>query len=348
MSINSVTVDFKTLARDWGVTPEAAAVHADAIVWDATFPFGPSCGSVKSHINSLKMMRSHGSDVVLVTTAGDPENMANTVRKIADDAAMLRAHSGWCRQAYSIADIQEARKEGKISVVFSFQGTVPFERSVSLVELYYRLGVRQALMAYNQKNHVGDGCHERSDGGLSRFGIELVREMNRVGMLVDCTHTGYRTARDVFEVSDAPVIFSHSNPRVLTDHERNIPDDLIDACAGSGGVIGVNGVNIFLGAGIVTPEVLFRHIDYIVQRVGPDHAGIGLDYVSEPETLIALVRASASRYPGKQGYETEIAFASPMMLPKLTEHMLNSGYSAENVRMILGGNWLRVAERVWR
>lgn len=348
MSIKSVTVDFGKLAQVWDVTPEAAAVHANAIVWDATFPFGPSCGSAKSHINSLKMMRSHGSDVVLVTTASDPENMADTVRKIADDTAMLKEHCGWCKQAYSISDIQEARKGGQISVVFSFQGTVPFERTVSLVELYYRLGVRQALMAYNQKNHVGDGCHERSDGGLSRFGIQLVREMNRVGMLVDCTHTGYRTARDVFEVSSTPVIFSHSNPRALTDHERNIPDDLIDACAGSDGVIGINGVNIFLGVESVTPEALFRHIDYIVQRVGSDHVGIGLDYVSDRETLIALVRASASRYPEKQGYETEIEFASPTMLPKLTEHMLNRGYSSEDVGMILGGNWFRVAGSVWR
>ena len=90
-------------------------------------------------------------------------------------------------------------------------------------------------MAYNQKNHVGDGRHERGDGGLSRFGVELVREMNWVGMLVDCTHTGYRTARDVFDVSSAPVIFPYSNPRTCRSPAR-YPDDLIDACARSGAV----------------------------------------------------------------------------------------------------------------
>jgi membrane dipeptidase len=347
LSSNDVTADHLQLAKNWGITAEAARIHAEAMVWDATFPFGPSCGSPQAHVKSLNLMRSQGCDVVLVTTASDQDDMAATVRKIANDAALLRAESGWCRQAFALSDIREARQKGQISVVFSFQGTVPFERTISLVEVYYRLGVRQALMAYNQKNHVGDGCHERNDGGLSRFGIELVREMNRVGMLVDCTHTGYRTARDVFEVSSAPVIFSHSNPRALADHERNIPDDLIDACARSGGVIGVNGVNIFLGA-LVVPETLFRHIDYIVQRVGPDHVGIGLDYVSEPDTLIALVKASASKYPEDQGYETEINFAAPTLLPKLTEHMLNRGYSSRDVGMILGGNWFRVAEAVWR
>jgi membrane dipeptidase len=347
LSTKDVSVNLRQLAQDWGIAAEAARVHAEAIVWDATFPFGPSCGSAQAHVKSLELMRSQGCDVVMVTTASDQDDMAATVRKIAADTELLRAQSEWCRQAYSISDIQEARQTGRISVVFSFQGTVPFERTVSLVEVYYRLGVRQALMAYNQKNHVGDGCHERNDGGLSRFGIELVREMNRVGMLVDCTHTGYRTARDVFEVSSAPVIFSHSNPRALADHERNIPDDLIDACARSGGVIGINGVNIFLGASVM-PETLFRHIDYIVQRVGPEHVGIGLDYVSEPDTLIALVKASASKYPENQSYETEIDFAAPTLLPRLTEHMLKRGYSPRDVGMILGGNWFRVAEAVWR
>lgn len=329
------------------MTVEAAAIHAEALVWDATFPFGPSCGSPKAHVNTLKLMRSQGCNVVAITTASDQEDMAAAVRKIGSDIALLREEAEWCRQAMSISDIREARREGRISAVFSFQGTVPFERTVSLVEVYYRLGVRQALMAYNQKNHVGDGCHERSDGGLSRFGIELVREMNRVGMLVDCTHTGYRTARDVLEVSSAPVVFSHSNPRALADHERNIPDDLIDACARSGGVVGVNGVNIFLGSR-VTPEAFFRHIDYMVQRVGPDHVGIGLDYVSEPRTLIELVKASASKYPENQSYEAEIEFAAPTLLPKLTEYMLGRGYNAGDIAKILGGNWLRVAEAVWK
>jgi membrane dipeptidase len=335
------------LELKWDISPESARLHADSIVWDATFPFGPSCGHMQAHVNSLKAMRDQGCDVVMVTTVSDPEDMAATMRKIANDNALIRAQSAWCRQAFSISDIEAARQQGQISVVFSFQGTVPFERSVALVEVYYRLGVRQALMAYNQKNHVGDGCHERNDGGLSRFGIELVREMNRVGMLVDCTHTGYRTAREVFDVSSAPVIFSHSNPRALTDHERNIPDDLIDACARSGGVIGINGVSIFLGDSS-TVETLFRHIDYVVQRVGAHHVGIGMDYVSEPATLMALVKANVGRYPENQSYEADIEFGGPKLWPKLTEHMLARGYSAENVAMILGGNWFRVAKAVWR
>src|SRR5690606_26602133 len=101
---------------------------------------------------------------------------------------------------------------------------------------------------------------ERTDAGLSSFGREVVREMERVGMLVDCTHTGYRSSMDVLEMATRPVVFSHSNPRVLHDHERNITDEQARACARTGGVIGVNGLGHFLG-GEATAENLFRHID---------------------------------------------------------------------------------------
>src|SRR5690606_16000592 len=162
-----------------------------------------------------------------------------------------------------------------LAIVFHFQGTNPFGRDLGMVEVFYRLGIRHALMAYNQKNAVGDGCHERTDGGLTRFGLALVREMNRVGMLVDCSHSGYRTTMDA---SEAPVTCSPPNARALADPQRTSRDDQAKACAATGGVIGVNGIGIFLGGNEVSADALFRHIDYFVQLVGPQHVGLGLDY----------------------------------------------------------------------
>ncbi len=190
-------------------------------------------------------------------------------------------------------DVLRAKREGRLGVVFTFQGTLAFERNAELVELFYRLGIRQALMAYNQRNHVGDGCHERTDAGLSRLGVEVVREMNRVGMLVDCTHTGYRTTMDVFEVAEGPVVFSHSNARALADHERNIADEQARACARTGGVVGVNGISLFLG-GPPDAAGMFRHVDHWVQLLGAAHVGLGLDFVSDPEPLLAIVRARSA------------------------------------------------------
>ena len=109
--------------------------------------------------------------------------------------------------------------------------------------LYHRLGVRQALFADNLNNAAGGGCHDE-DRGLTDFGRAVVQEMNRAGMLVDCSHSAYRTTMEAMEVSSAPVVFSHSNPKALWDHGRNIRDDQIKACAATGGVVGVNGLGL--------------------------------------------------------------------------------------------------------
>ena len=124
------------------------------------------------------------------------------------------------------------------------------------------------LLVYNRRNLAGSGCHDPEDEGLTDLGRAILAEMDRVGMVKCCSHTGYRTAREILDSTDRPVIFSHSNPRALRDHPRNIPDDLIRACAATGGVVGINGVGLFLGTGPPTAEVIVRNIDYVAQLVG--------------------------------------------------------------------------------
>lgn len=332
----------------WNISEAAAALHRDALVWDNTFPFGPSCGAHSAHVQTLERMRASGYSCVTLTNASDNEDMPLAMKKIAHDLRFFRRFPDRFIMVETADDIPRAKREGKLAVVFSFQGTLPFDRDVGFVEMYYRLGVRQALMAYNQKNNVGDGCHERTDAGLSRFGVDVVREMNRVGMIVDCTHTGYRTTMDVFEVAEGPVIFSHSNPRALWDHERNIRDDQAKACARTGGVVGINGVGIFMGQNDIRSETLFRQIDYWVNLIGPEHVGIGMDCVSDKKVLFELVHAKAEKYPAGQNYEGGSDFAWPEQVPELTDLMLRHGYPEAHIRGILGGNWLRVARQVWK
>lgn len=333
---------------DWGISEQAAALHRDAIVWDNTFPFGPSCGSHVAHVGTLERMRASGYTCVSLTNASDNEDMPLAMKKLAHDSGFFRRFPDRFVVVERAEDILRAKREGKLAVVYSFQGTLPFDRDVGFVEMYYRLGVRMALMAYNQKNNVGDGCHERTDAGLSRFGVDVVREMNRVGMIVDCSHTGYRTSMDVFEAAIGPVVFSHSNARALVDHERNIRDDQAKACARTGGVVGINGVGIFLGDNDSSAESMFRHLDYWVSLIGPDHVGLGIDCVSDKQVLMSLVRAKADKYPTGQSYDRDVAFGWPEQVPQLTETMLRRGYGEAQVRGILGGNWLRVAREVWK
>lgn len=320
----------------------------ESVVWDNTLPFGPSCGSQAAHARTLEQMHAVGYTCVALTTASDNHDMADAMRKIAVDNRFFRENSDLYIRVESADDVMRAKREGKLGVVYSFQGTLPFDRDAGFVEMYYRLGVRMALMAYNQKNHVGDGCHERTDCGLSRLGIEVVREMNRVGMLVDCSHTGYRTTMDVFEVAEGPVIFSHSNARALVDHERNIRDDQARACARTGGVIGINGNGYFLGNNDISAENMFRHLDHFVQLVGPAHVGFGVDTVSDMTPLLEIINRNKSKYPAESGYVSEPAAGGPELVPAVAKLMIAHGYDEDAVRAILGGNWLRVARQVWK
>ena len=205
---------------------------------------------------------------VSLTVVLDGESVEETVRGIAENRAFFRAHAEQFILVESVDDVLRAKREGKLAVGFNFQGTESIGRDINLVEVYCKLGVRQMLMAYTQGNAVGGGCHERVDAGLTRFGVELVQEMNRVGVLVDVSHTGYRTSMDVFEVSPGPVIFSHSNPYALFEHGRNIRDDQIKACARSGGVIGIVGCDQFMVDAGPTTEGLLNMIDYHAEVAG--------------------------------------------------------------------------------
>ena len=205
------------------------------------------------------------------------------------------------------------------------------------------------MLSYNAKNLVGDGCAERTDCGLSRWGIELIEEMNRVGMLVDGTHSGYRTTMEALEITDSPFIFSHSNAWSVFEHYRNIKDDQIKACASTGGVIGINGLGEFLDDHDATTQSMFKHIDYIANLVGPEYVGLGLDYVRDVDGFWDWVRYNDFMWPKNEKQErTNSRFAQPEQVLELVDLMLNSGYSESDAKAILGGNFRRVCEQVWK
>ena len=192
--------------------------------------------------------------------------------------------------------------------------------------------------------------------GLSEFGRQIIDEMKRVGIVACCTHTGYKTARDVLEYSQNPVIFSHSNPRALVDHQRNIPDELMKACAGTGGVVGINGIGLFLGEELANPETMVRHIDYAVQLIGASHVSVGLDFSVDSSTLnLDLTKPSDKLpqhfdkyFPPGNGYESGVTIVQPEQIPRITEGLMKLNYSEADIRCILGENLLRIARKVWR
>ena len=316
------------------------------IVWDnhACLPLR----DVDDWLPGLSRYREAGVDVVTVNIGDSLVPLETLIRTAASIRHFVHAHPENYLMGLTPADLRAAKASGRLAVCLDVEGVQAIGRQVSLVEFLYEIGVRWMLMVYNRRNLAGSGCHDPDDEGLTGLGRAILGEMDRVGMVKCCSHTGYRTAREILDSTDRPVIFSHSNPRRLRDHPRNIPDDLIKACAATGGVVGINGVGLFLGDGPPTAEVIVRNIDYVVQLVGARHVGIGLDYMFRSSELNEPGRGGKEMWPPEWGYGRGSGFAPPEVMPEIKAGLERLGYPEESVRDVLGDNLVRVADAVWK
>jgi len=320
--------------------------HSDLLVWDnhVCMPIRPD----DAWFDRLERHRAGGATCVSVNL-GDAEVPLETMLRMAGHfRAAVAARPDRFVLATTVADVRQAKIDGRLAVAFDIEGARALGSDLTLISRFYALGVRWLLIAYNRANLVGSGCHDAHDDGLTAFGRQFLDEMDRVGMVICCSHTGYRTSRDVLERATKPVIFSHSNARALCDHPRNIPDDLIAGCARTGGVVGINGLSVFLGGTDRMVERVADHIDHVVSIAGPAHAGISLDYVYDQQELLDQLSAMRNVWPAGFGYDAGIRFVEPESLPALTDLLLARGYSDHDIRGIMGGNFLRVAEAVWK
>ena len=255
-------------------------------------------------------------------------------------------------------DIDDAIKEKKLGLYFTHQGTGHFEGDVDNVAIWRQLGYGYCLLAYNQRNPVGDGCFVKENGGLTAYGKTLIDAYNRYGMLVDVSHTGERTALDAIERSSQPVLSTHSVAMAIAKYQRSLEDSVIKAIAQSGGVCSINSVGAFVDTSnpdIVTTDMLFRHIDYMVNLVGIDHVGYGSDFIPDITFTADGMQTSFGQaiFPdggysfkaGEKGFPTP---ASYQILPALVDKLLENGYSEEDCVKFIGGNNYRVMSQVWK
>ncbi len=324
---------------------KVVAIHESSLVWD-----NHTCMPIRADDSFIhELARHHKSGVnVAILNIGYGDTSLDTQIKV---VAYMRHWLGQRPKQYKLIgtteDINEAKKTNRLAVAFNIEGANSIGDQLSLVKLFYDLGVRWMLLAYNKNNIFAGGCHDE-DQGLTKKGYALIDEMKKVGMVVCCSHMGHKSAMDVLDYSSNPVIFSHSNMAGLVNHPRNINDMLVRACARSNGVIGVNGVGIFLGDPQVNIELMVDHIDHIVQLVGPEHAGIALDYVFDKQELDDALSNSKNIFPPGYDYENGTTIIEPEQFPKITEALLKRNYSDIHIRWILGENFLRVAKTVWR
>lgn len=327
------------------ISPAAARLHREAIVWDnhACMPFRLD----SRWMEQLEGHRAAGATFVSLNI-GDAEVPFETQLAMAGHfRAWIEAHSDGYMLADSAASILEAKATGKLAVAFDVEGARAVGNDLSRIDTLYAEGVRWMALVYNRKNLVGGGVHDDDDPGLSAFGQSLIEKLERTGITICCSHTGYRTAHDVFDVATKPVIFSHSNARAIHDHPRNIPDDLIRRCAVAGGVVGINGIRNFLGGQDRPVERFIAHVEHVAAVAGPEHVGIGLDYVFDKEDMDAQLLAARHMWPEGYGYEPGGGYLEPAALPRLTDALLARGWDEGDITAFLGGNFLRVAKATW-
>ena len=335
----------KSTGEGEAASERAKSLIDEALVWDMLLPWMAGWGDDET----LLRFKDAGVDFISLTVNDFPGSIAGSLHRLSEVRANIRERSDQMAQVYSVADIRAAKKAGKLALAFHFQETNPLEGDIEMVQTYYDLGVRHMLMAYNTKNQVGDGCAEATDAGLSRYGVHVIEEMNRVGMLVDGAHCGYRTSMEAMEVSTAPFIFSHCLASGVYRHYRNIRDDQIKACAKTGGIIGLNGVGQFVEESGASPEGMFRHIDYMANLVGPEHLGLGVDFVKDTEEALVWLTANPDGWPLNEGKPHPVqTFIQPEQLVEVVDLLLERQYSDADVRGILGENYARVAEQVWK
>ncbi len=321
------------------------ALYESALVWDAHAGVFPD---PKVDLALLYDWRDQGVDYLSVNVGFDVMGWQQTLATLAAYRRWVLRHDDDFVLAGSVDDIDRAKREGKFALSFDIEGMNALNGNIDMVELYHALGVRQMLFAYNLNNDAAGGCHD-DDIGLTDFGKSIVREMNRVGVIVDCSHAACRTTLEIMAESSKPVVFSHSNPSAVWNHQRNIRDEQIKACAETGGVVGMNGMGIFLGENDTSNETILRHACHVAELVGAEHVGFGLDFSPEVDIDVgAILRSRPDFWPAGNRYDTPaIKHVSPSQLPGLADGLLHRGFDETEIRGILGGNFRRVASAVW-
>jgi membrane dipeptidase len=312
----------------------------------------------------LKNAHRHGVTAYGVTACRPHDDFDDVVKDLLEWHRLARENENLL-VAETVADVREAKRSRRAALVLAAQGADFVGRRLHRIEAVARLGLRQLLLAYNATNQLADGCLDRTDSGLTKLGERVVEESNRVGILLDGTHTGKRSTLEMIDRSSDPIIFSHSNPSALAPNRRNVDDEQIAACARRGGVVCLApwGPLVMRPGTSHQPRVdeFIDMIDHVAELTGSvDHVGIGTDmslgsypeherdpwgapdygrpFAEYGEKVTSDPRSPRRNLDGFSDYADVVPFA---------DRLERRGYSREETAKILGENYLRVAARVW-
>jgi len=326
----------------------AQNIYHNSLVIDGLNVSNWDSPAVYNSLNSGQVTAINATIAIFEKYVQAADNISSWIRR-------FRERSDSLVHVKSVGDLIKAKKSGKTGVIFGWQNASPIENDLNRLEQFHQLGVRVIQLTYNERNLLGNGCWERTDDGLSNFGMDAVREMNRLGILIDLSHVGDRTTLDAIELSDSPVACTHSNARSFVDHPRNKTSDALQLIADKGGVVGVTAWPPFLPKGFQSTLQDFGDaIEDMVERIGIDHVAIGTDYTQDQtkEWFDVLMSQQGTKpSPRRKEYPDTVThpvgIETPDKLSNVASELMRRGYAAEDTSKILGGNWVRLFTEVW-
>ena len=346
----------------------AARLHEESVVVDACVPTTAylDTAAYRDHLQ-------RGGVTAAGITAASRVSFPEATRKVERIRSLVAEHDDLFTVAETADDVRTAKDTGKTAIVLAFQDTMPIvpmdrmilEGGFEYLRAFDRLGVRVIQLTYNSLNYVGAGCCERVDPGLSHFGRRLIDELDRLGIVVDLSHCGDRTTTEAIEYADDPVVCTHAGARALSNVERNKTDEQIAAIGENGGVVGVS---VFPPTVKTDPDThavqeatihdVLDHVDHVAEIAGVDHVGFGSDMSDQslddgttpPYAAYRNFRPDFPEVYGRGPIDHYEPFPRGLHrhteLSNLTRGLVERGYTDEEIRGILGGNFLRVLEQV--
>ena len=303
----------------------------------------------------FEQMRSGGLDCCHVTIAYH-ETALETLRRIGEWNQRFEANGDLICRVGSADDVESAKASNRTGIVYGFQNCSPIEDDFSLVEIFHQLGVRFMQLSYNNQSLLATGCYEDDDPGITRFGKQVIREMNRVGMVIDMSHSAERSTLEAIALSERPIAITHANPASWHPALRNKSDRVLDALAESEGMIGFSLYPHHLAAGSdCTLESFSRMVADTAERMGVERIGIGSDLCqNQPDSVVEWMRngrwsrttdfgegtASNAGFPNQPDW-----FADSTHYSNLARGLHDIGFTAADVEKVMGGNWLEFFRR---
>jgi len=289
------------------------------------------------------------SGYTAIQTSLSNRNYQAAVRDLAEWERRFLVHLDKLLRVTRASDVRRAKQDGRLGVILGFQNATCIESDMRNLDTLYNLGARCIQLTYNARNLLGDGCTERTNAGLSDFGVSVVEKMNELGILVDLSHCGEATSRDGIAFSKKPPAFTHTMCKAVYDHVRAKSDELLRALAEKGGVTGIVTLGYFVGPEGVTIEDYLNHVDHAVRVCGIEHVGLATDYA------IRGIEASSTREnwyePRLESFKPSYRVRWPPWIPELDKPdrfrvvargLERRGYKAGDIEKLLGLNWLRL------